>query len=357
MVWARVVPVTARLGRVAQGLAGVTERTVGALAAERPPPQLHRGQPRALRRSGQPHQPPGRGSHHRLDGLISLASRVVPRPLDGARGRLVNQRRQPFGDRLATLPASAAHHGFARLVVDRAQTIALVRVSWRRPHDWRAPQAPQGAHGGPPAAMAFVRLGQHLAGGHIVTGVCPRLLWSADSGAGLLILCGGRLRTMPAGCSARRPVASATRSPGCAARSSARRGRVHTENGHGTRRGRRRTTASHLARYAAVISAGRPGRGASGHPSRPSARSPVSQRRPVAARSRTIAARWGPGSPCSPESRTRGARVRSRGAVVVRYRCSRSWCGHGGNDGLWMGLIPSLYQHSSQFSWLYLGCS
>jgi hypothetical protein len=124
------------------------------------------------------------------------------------------------------------------------------------------------------------------------------------------------------------------------------------ENGRPKRRGRRRTAVSRSALSAAVICAGRPGRGASCPPSRPSARERWSQRSPVASRSRPTRAICATLSPGAAASNTLWARVRSRGVLVVRDRRSSCSCCVGVNGGLWLGLRPPVYHHSST-----LGCT
>src|SRR5688572_2416675 len=64
---------------------------------------------------------------------------------------------------------------------------------------------------------------------------------------------------------------------------------------------------------------------------------------------------WGTLSPCSAESKSIWARVRSRGALVVRYSRSSCTLCVDVNGGIWIGLIPPGYHHSSTLSWVYLG--
>ena len=245
---------------------------MGDVTAARPPPPLDRVEPRAVGRQGPPDPPPGRSTDDRVELLVSMGSRVIPGHSEGVRGRLVAQRRQPVGDLPAPFAAAEAHAGVAGVVVNGAQALPRGRWPWGGPHDVLAPRAPQGAQGGQPADIQCVRRGPHLARLQLGARVVARRFSPASSGSGRLIGCGGRLSTRPAGCSARRTVSSATRMPGCAARSSTTRWSVHQANGSPQRRGRRRTAAKSAALAASVIADGRPGRGASCHPSIPSAR-------------------------------------------------------------------------------------
>ena len=85
------------------------------------------------------------------------------------------QRRQQLGDLLAPFPAVEQHPGFARVVVDGAQTIPLVRLPWGRNHDLLTSRTPQGAQGGQPADIEFVRIVKHLARVQMVAGLVKRL--------------------------------------------------------------------------------------------------------------------------------------------------------------------------------------
>jgi hypothetical protein len=131
-----------------------------------------------------------------------------------ARGTtLDDQRLQAFGDPLAPFPAAEQHHGFARVVVDGAQTIALVRLPWGGNHDVLPSRAPQGAQGGQPTEIEFALIVKHLAEFQLVAGIFNRLSFSAYSGSELLILCWGRLSIVPSCFSARRTVSSEARMP------------------------------------------------------------------------------------------------------------------------------------------------
>ena len=90
-MWALIVPVKERLCRFEQSREGVKELTVGDFAAELPPPHLNGVQPRAIRRSVQQHQPPGRGTQHGFDFIIEMGIGVIPGPIDRASRMLVDQ--------------------------------------------------------------------------------------------------------------------------------------------------------------------------------------------------------------------------------------------------------------------------
>jgi hypothetical protein len=271
-VGALVVPAQKLLCRQLSGGKGGQECTMGAFAAAVPPEPFKGGEPGAGGRQGEPPQPPCRRPDDRFTCISSMGGSRIPRHRDRARRMGVAQGLQPFGHFPTPCAAPEPHDRGARLVVDRTQPLALVGLArGGNPHGL-ALRAPPGAPGGPPTASAYVSLVKRLAGFQPVTGVCTRRCFTAYAGSGLLIWCGGRLRSRPACVRARRTVAAATRIPVCSARSSTRRGQVQSEHGGPTLRGGRRTAAIKAARAAAVTAEGRPGRGASGKPSRPSAR-------------------------------------------------------------------------------------
>jgi hypothetical protein len=233
---------------VEQHVEGGKELTMGDLTAELPPQHLNRVQPRAVRGQLQQAQPPCRGVDHGLDCIIELGVSMIPGHLDGPGGMVVDHGLQPFGDLLATFAASEQHDGFARIIIDGAQTRALVRLPWGGDHDVLTSRTSQGAQGGQPADMACVRIGKHLTGFQVVAGLCKRRFLSAYSGSGRLIWCWGRLSTTPACVKARRTVSSETRMLVLSARSSTKRCKVHREHGSPKLRGRRRTAVRHALR-------------------------------------------------------------------------------------------------------------
>jgi hypothetical protein len=243
-----VVAVKARVRRLQEGVHGGQALTMGDVTAALPPPQRKRGEPRPGGRQGQPDQPFGRGADHGFDGIIRMGSRVIPRHSARARGMRVEQGWQPVGDRLAPVAAAAQHHGCPWRIVDRAQP--LPRVGWPGggAHHVLTPRAPQGAPGGQPPDIDFLGIVKPLSGGQPVAGVCNRLLFRADCGAGLLRWCWGRRSTRPAGFRARRTVSSEPRMRVGSARSATRRWSVQREQGNPKLRGRRRTAASNAAR-------------------------------------------------------------------------------------------------------------
>jgi hypothetical protein len=217
-VWALVVAVKERVRCLEESVQGGKELTRGHLTAALPPPHLNRVQPRAGGRQVQQDQPPGRGTDDRFDLISGMGIGVIPRDIDGARGMRVDQGLQPCGDLPATFAAAAEYAGFAGLVIDGAQALALVWLPWSGKHDVLAPRAPQGAQGGQPTGRKFVRRVKHLAGFQLVASVFNRLFFPVYSGSGLLSWCWGRLSPMPACFSARRPVSSETRMPVLSAR-------------------------------------------------------------------------------------------------------------------------------------------
>jgi hypothetical protein len=327
---------------------------VGHLAAALPPPPLTRGQPWAVSGPISSAYTSRGGAYKRLHRSLTMGVGVRPGARAGA-GRLpVDHGLPPCGDLPAPWAAAAPHHGFTRLLMDGTQALPLIRLTRRGKPAVRPPRAPPRARGRQPAPSAGGRLVERLPGMQRIAGRFQRLWWSASSGAGRLSWGWGRLSARPASGSARRTVAAEPRSPGRSARSSARRCRVHQASGTGQRRGRRRTAARHSARGAACLATGRPGRGASGTPALPAARSRLSQRRTVASRSRTRAASWGPLSRCAAARKTIWARLRRRGAWVGRERGARAWRGLGVTEGHGRGLMGPVYHQASRLSWLDL---
>jgi hypothetical protein len=128
--WALVVTVTERRRRLEQAVSGDNALTLGNLAAELPPPPLTRVQPGAVGGPIQPHPPASGGANDGFHLSLRLGIGLLPRHREDARGRLGNQGLPPCGDLLAPLAAAAQHDGCACMLVDGAQTIALVRVPW-----------------------------------------------------------------------------------------------------------------------------------------------------------------------------------------------------------------------------------
>ena len=138
---------------------GDKQLAMGDLTTELPPPHLDDVEPGAVDRQVEPHQPPCRGADDGLDVLIEMGVGMIPGDIDGAGRMAVDPRTQKLGHLPAPPAAAAQYHGFARLGVDGAQPIPLLRLAWGENRDVLTPRAPHGAQGGQPADMACVRLG------------------------------------------------------------------------------------------------------------------------------------------------------------------------------------------------------
>jgi hypothetical protein len=171
-----VVTVNERLRRLQQSGSAGKEFTRGDVAAEVPPQQVTRVEPGAVGRHVESHQPPGRGADHGFACMIIMGVRVIPGHLDGACGVLVDQGLRPCGDLAAPCAAAEQPHGFARLVVDGAQTLPLGRLPWGGKHDLLALWAPQRAQRGHPPEMAVVGVVKDLTGAQLVARLCTRLV-------------------------------------------------------------------------------------------------------------------------------------------------------------------------------------
>jgi hypothetical protein len=86
-VGALVVPVTARVRRLDEGVQGDKALTMGDLTAELPPQLLKRVQLGAVGGQVQQHQPPSRGADDGLDFIIEMGVGIIPGHIDGA-GRM-----------------------------------------------------------------------------------------------------------------------------------------------------------------------------------------------------------------------------------------------------------------------------
>src|SRR5215210_7494040 len=158
------------------------------------------------------------------------------------------------------------------MVVDRADAVSPGGLGGRRDHHLPALRAPYGLQSRHPAQAELVRVVETIARFEPVAGFFDRLFLRAYSGSGLLIVCWGRLSTMPWAFRCSRTVSYSTRMPVCSAMWSARRLSVHNENGSPRLLGRRLTACTNRSRYSAVTLRGAPGCGTSRSPSTPSAR-------------------------------------------------------------------------------------
>ena len=142
-----VVAVKERVRRFQEGIQGGKQLAMGDFTPKLPPQHLDGVEPGAIGGPIPPHQPSSGGAHDGFNRRISMGVGSIPRHRDGARGRLVDQGLPPFGDLLAPF-AAAQHHGFAGLIGDGAQPLALVRLPWGGNHDVLTARTPHGAQGG-----------------------------------------------------------------------------------------------------------------------------------------------------------------------------------------------------------------
>src|SRR5512139_1654116 len=114
--------------------------------------------------------------------------------------------------------ASEQHYRLTGMIIDRANAVALVRLSRGRNHDLLALWAPHRSQGRHPREVELIRIIEDLLRFQGRTGVFNRLFLTAYSGSGLLIVCCGRLMTMSAAFRWHRTVSASTRIPVCSAR-------------------------------------------------------------------------------------------------------------------------------------------
>ena len=165
--------------RLEQRVQGGKQLTVGDFTPTVSPQHLNGVEPRAVGRQIQQPQPPCRGTDHGLSCVIGMRICVIPGAIAGAGRMAIDQGLQPFGARLAPRAAAEQHDGVARMIVDGAQPIALGRLPWGGNHDLLTARTPQGAQGGQPTAMAFVRRVTHFTRLQMVAAVFKRLFFPA----------------------------------------------------------------------------------------------------------------------------------------------------------------------------------
>src|SRR5215217_1697526 len=182
-----------------------------------------------------------RSAQDHLDLVVLMGVGVVPGYIHGARRMLLQQRLQQFGDLTPALTPTDEDHRLAGMVVDRSDAVALFGLGWRLDHHLLALRSPHRLEGGHPAQVELVGVVEDLSRSEVVASLFNRLFLRAYSGSGLVMVCWGRLSTIPAAFRCTRTVSYSTRMPVCSAMWSAKRLSVHTENGNPRLRGRRRT--------------------------------------------------------------------------------------------------------------------
>src|SRR5215211_748061 len=110
---------------------------------------------------------------------------------------LLQKRLQKFGDLGAALATADQHHRLAGVVVDRPDAVALFGLGWGLDHHLLALGAPHRLEGRHPAQVELVCVVEMIPRLQPVAGFFDRLFLRAYSGSGLVMVCWGRLKTMP----------------------------------------------------------------------------------------------------------------------------------------------------------------
>ena len=133
-------------------------------------------------------------------------------------GCLSTKRLEEFGNVLAAFVPLHQHHGLARMIIHRPQPIAFRGGAGRWNHDLLSLGTPHLAQRRVPTHIEFVGIVKDFIAFQVVTRFFNRLFLTWYSGSGLLILCCGRLITIPAALRCSRTVSIPTRIPVCSAR-------------------------------------------------------------------------------------------------------------------------------------------
>ena len=226
--WASIISCKEVLGSGDQGFKTLEELAMRDFPAKMSPEHLHGIEPGTVGRQIQPYQASRRTPHHGFNVVVFMRSRVIPRHRDGLCGVLLQERVQQCRALATPFVRCAQDHGLSCMVIDGANTRALRGLAWRGDHHLLACRTPQGFAGRQPGQIARIGRGKDLPWLQAIAGRFNRLFFPWYSGAGLLILCWGRLKTMSASCRCRRTVSAATRMPVCSAIESAKRARVQS---------------------------------------------------------------------------------------------------------------------------------
>jgi hypothetical protein len=200
-----------------QSVNGLEEFTMGHFATELPPQVLYRIEPGTVGGQVEQDQPTRSPSQDSLDLVVLMGAGVIPGDIDRASRMSVKQSLQQLSHLAASFASSDQHEGFSRMVVDCTKTIAFPGLSGRRDHHLLALPAPHRSERWQPADVELVGVVEHLTWLQSIPRVLNRLFLTLYSGSGLLMVCWGRLSTIPAFFSSLRTVSSETRMPVCSA--------------------------------------------------------------------------------------------------------------------------------------------
>ena len=191
---------------------------MGYLAPEVSPEHLDGIEPGTVGRQVKQHQPTRRSTQNRFDLIVFVGIGVVPGHVDDARRMLLQQRFEQLGDLGATLTPADQDDRLASMVVHRPDAVALFGLGGRRDYHLLALRTPHGLEGGHPAQVELVGVVEVISRfEYAVAGLFDHLFLRAYSESGLLMVCWGRLSTIPAAFRCIRTVSYSTRMPVCSA--------------------------------------------------------------------------------------------------------------------------------------------
>ena len=110
----------------------------------------------------------------------------------------LEQRFEQLSDLGAALASTDEDDRLAGVVVHRAYAVALSGLGWRWDHHLPPFRAPHRLEGGHPAQVELVGVVEDIARFETAAGFFDRLFLRAYSGSGLVMVCWGRLKTIPA---------------------------------------------------------------------------------------------------------------------------------------------------------------
>jgi hypothetical protein len=175
------------------------------------------------------HQPTRSPSYNGFNFIILMGIGVIPSYINGFIGMFLQKGFQEFGDFFTPLVSAYENDGFSGMVVDSPDAIVLLGLAWSWDHDLLSFWAPHRNQGWQPGQVEFISVIKHFLRFQVVSDVFDRLFLTLYSGSGLLMVCCGRLKTIPPALSTRRTVSVETRNPVSSAMKSARRASVQSE--------------------------------------------------------------------------------------------------------------------------------
>jgi hypothetical protein len=175
--------------------------------------------PGAVGRQVEQNQPTRRPTHHRLDLVVLVGVGIIPSHLDTTRRMLLQQCFEQLGSLPPALAATEQDHRLAGVVVDRPDAVSL-GVGWvgvsiitcSGPWGSTSPAASASS-----SQVELVGVVEVIFWFEALAGFFDRLLLRAYSGSGLVMVCCGRLCTIPAAFRCTRTVSYSTRMPVCSA--------------------------------------------------------------------------------------------------------------------------------------------